>query len=326
MEIGRDGGRMIAFLALNAVAAYSRLDRKPPVTAGLIAANTLVYIRPYFLHHIIPHIDEVYFNPYLIIKFKDLKRFLLSPFYHMDEYHLVYNMLSLLWKGIQLESSMETSEFIKMVIALVGMSQGFKLLITKSLLLFNYDAPYHGYSAGFSGVLFAMKVVLDSRADYSDAHGIAVPARYAAWLELLLIQMVVPGVSFIGHLGGILAGLLYVEVMSSHYSPGPLTTAVRGLKRLLERPYRYARSYFSRGRFSGSGRVGGTRESRSTGAGLWSCRVCTFNNTGLLSVCEMCGTSRDGGNYDDRLLSETSRGSDLSLEELRRRRVQRYAR
>lgn len=69
---GGGGGRvwrgMLPVLALHAVSEYSRLDRKPPVTAGLIAANTLVYLRPNFLHTIIPTIDEVWFNPYLILK------------------------------------------------------------------------------------------------------------------------------------------------------------------------------------------------------------------------------------------------------------------
>nr|AIY60713.1 rhomboid protein Lonja_RBL14 [Lonicera japonica] len=327
---GRGGGRvwrgMLPVLALHAVSEYSRLDRKPPVTAGLIAANTLVYLRPNFLHTIIPTIDEVCFNPYLILKYKDLKRFLLSPFYHMGEPHLVFNMMSLLWKGIQLETSMGAAEFASMIVALLGMSQGFTLLIAKSLLLFDYDTPYYRqYAVGFSGVLFAMKVVLDSQAEYSTAHGLMVPARYAAWLELLLIQVLVPGVSFIGHLGGILAGLLYVRLKSSSSGPGPLTMIVRGFIRVLGWPLRSARDFCrsQRGRVLGRGRVGG-RETRSGAGGVWSCRVCTFDNSRWLSVCEMCGTSRDG---DDGLSSVGfSAGHDLSLEELRRRRVQRFGR
>lgn len=42
--------------------------------------------------------------------------------------------------------------------------------------------------------------------------GFRVHTRYAAWLELVLISMVVPNASFLGHLCGILAGILYVEV------------------------------------------------------------------------------------------------------------------
>lgn len=41
--------------------------------------------------------------------------------------------------------------------------------------------------------------------------GFRVHTRYAAWLELVLISVVVPNASFLGHLCGILAGILYVE-------------------------------------------------------------------------------------------------------------------
>lgn len=42
--------------------------------------------------------------------------------------------------------------------------------------------------------------------------GFQVNTRYATWLELVLIYVMVPNASFLGHLCGILAGILYVEV------------------------------------------------------------------------------------------------------------------
>ena len=38
-----------------------------------------------------------------------------------------------------------------------------------------------------------------------------VPMRYAVWLELVIIQVMVPKSSFLGHLAGILAGLVFVK-------------------------------------------------------------------------------------------------------------------
>lgn len=64
----RGSGGMLPLLALSAVAEYCRLPWKPPVTAGLLAANTLVYLRPTFIDPVIPHISEVWFNPHLILK------------------------------------------------------------------------------------------------------------------------------------------------------------------------------------------------------------------------------------------------------------------
>ncbi|TYJ24345.1 hypothetical protein E1A91_A08G254500v1 [Gossypium mustelinum] len=262
---------MLPLLALHAVNEYYRLPWKPPVTAGLLASNTLIYLRPSFLDSLLPFVDEVWFNPHLILKNKDMKRFFLSVFYHVDESHLVYNMMSLLWKGIQLETSMGSTEFASMVVALLGLSQ----------------------------------------------------ARYAAWAELILIQMFVPRVSFLGHLGGILAGILYLKLKGSYSGPNPLTTIIRELTSLLRWPVRFIRNTFRlrRRRILGQGTVGGG-ERRSL-SGTWRCQACTYDNSDWLSNCEMCGTSQssESGGFS-RQVSRRSR--DLSLEELRRRRVERF--
>lgn len=69
IRLGGGGGGMLALLALHAASEYCRMERKPPVTAGLLAANTLVYLRrPAFLDDILPTLDQVWFNPHLILK------------------------------------------------------------------------------------------------------------------------------------------------------------------------------------------------------------------------------------------------------------------
>ncbi|XP_004243662.1 rhomboid-like protein 14, mitochondrial [Solanum lycopersicum] len=317
---------MIPLLGLHTLSEYSRLDRKPPITAALLAANTIIYLRPKFIHPFLPTIDQVWFNPHLILKYTDLKRFFLSPFFHVNESHLVYNMLSLLWKGIQLETSMGSAEFASMVATLVAMSQGVTLLLAKSLLLFfDYERPYYNeYSVGFSGVLFAMKVIVNSQSDeYTSVHGLMVPTRYAAWAELVLVQMFVPGVSFLGHLGGILAGLLYLQLKASYSGLNPVRQFMRGFSHALSWPLRLVKSLFRhRPRITGRG-TAGARIARDT-LHTWRCDACTFDNSGRLNVCEMCGTGRTGDAPSSP--GSTSEIHDLSLEELRRRRIQRFGR
>ncbi|TKY54349.1 Rhomboid protein 14 [Spatholobus suberectus] len=318
VRIGRRVSRgMLPLLALQTFSEYYRSERKPPVTAALIAANTLIYLRPSFMDTLIPPINQVWFNPHLILKNKDLKRFLLSPFYHIGEPHLVYNMLSLLWKGFQLETSMGSVDFASMVASLLVLSQGVTLMLSKSLLLFfDYERAYYNeYAVGFSGVLFAMKVVLNSQADnYTYVHGVIVPARYAAWAELFLIQLLVPGVSFIGHLGGILAGLLYLKLRSSYSGSNPITFLVRGIADVVRWPLKFLPR---RGRITGRGTVGSSR--------AWRCQMCTYdNNSGSLSVCEMCGTSRGVSGLSSS--HRSSRSDVLPLNELRRRRLDRFGR
>ncbi|KAG6756913.1 hypothetical protein POTOM_037212 [Populus tomentosa] len=317
---------MLPLLAIHAVSEYYRLPWKPPVTAALLGANTLIYLRPAFLRHILPSIDQVLFNPHLILKYRDLKRFLLSPFYHVSDSHLVYNMMSLLWKGIQLETSVGSVEFASMIAALLAMSQGITLLLARSLLLFfDYDKPFYSeYSAGFSGVLFAMKVVLNSQSEsLTNVYGLVIPARHAAWAELILIQMFVPGVSFLGHLGGILAGILYLKLKRAYSGPDPLTLTIRTLTNVISWPLRFVRNLFQfrRGRISGRGSVGG-RQTGRTMSGLWRCQACTYDNSSLLSVCEMCGTSRGARGLSSREFSRHS--DDLTVEEIRLRRIERF--
>lgn len=346
---GPSGPRgMLPLLALQVVSEYYRLERKPPVTAGLIAANTLIYWRPQFLDSMLPTIDEVFFNSHLIIKHKDLKRLLLSAFYHIGDSHLVYNMLSLLWKGIQLETSMGSANFAAMVATLLGMSQGITLVLAKSLVHFlNYRSAYYNeYSVGFSGVLFAMKVVLNSQSDdYTYVHGVLVPTRFAAWAELILIQMFVPRVSFLGHLGGILAGLVYVNIKTAPSGSNRLTRVLKYLFHMVGWPIRFVWHLFGFGRRTfGRGRIGGS-QTRGL-SGVWRCRACTYDNPDWFNMCEMCGTEREEGHSslgftdqaDEISIEElqhedgnpslrfTDQASEISLEELRRLRVQRFGR
>lgn len=246
----------------------------------------------------------------------------------MGESHLVYNMLSLLWKGIQLETSMGSVEFASMIATLLGLSQGITLLLAKSLLVFfDYEtAYYHQYAVGFSGVLFAMKVVLNAHSDdYTYVHGMIIPARHAAWAELILIQLFVPGVSFLGHLGGILAGLLYLRLRGSFSGPDPLTVMVRSIAGVVSWPLRFVRGLFGsrRHRISGRGRIGQSPPRRGT-SGVWRCPTCTYDNSAWLDVCEMCSTRRSGHEFS--LRHTHGQTSDLSVEELRRRRLERFDR
>lgn len=41
---------------------------------------------------------------------------------------------------------------------------------------------------------------------FTSVYGFQVPTKYAAWLELVVIHVLVPRSSFMGHMCGILAG------------------------------------------------------------------------------------------------------------------------
>ena len=261
-----------------------------------------------------------------------LENFFLSPFYHWNEAHLFGNMTSLLWMGVQLERSMGSAEFASMVAALLALSQGMTLLMSKGLIfLGDYTAYYDQYAVGFSGVLFAMKIVLNAWSDdFVYLHGMVIPAKYAAWAELILIQVFIPGTSFLGHLGGILAGLVYLWLKRSFNGPDPFTLLVSSITKVVTWPLKFAqkllRSASSQGRITGRGRVGRRASARETPRGLWRCSTCTYDNSIATDICEMCSTAREDRSFSRRQNHQAGGSGELSAEEIRRRRLQRFDR
>ena len=60
---------------------------------------------------------------------------------------------------------------------------------------------------------FSLKVVVNFRGPERTAvFGVPFPSKYAAFAELLLIYILFPGTSFVGHLSGILVGIAYLAI------------------------------------------------------------------------------------------------------------------
>lgn len=117
-------------------------------------------------------------------------------------------MISFLYKGAMLERAYGPEVFGAMVAFLLVTSHVLYVFVAFLLAGTEFGAAlFTTCAAGFSGVIFGLKMVLNARSSAdSYLYGIPVPTKYAAWLELLLIQLLVPQASFLGHLCGILAG------------------------------------------------------------------------------------------------------------------------
>ena len=202
---------------------YSQLDQlpiKPPVTIGLLFLN----IWPYFfdvniLGYGLSNIRQNCILPSAIMtSLIDgtgilFNRLILAGFIHVDENHLYYNMMSLCWKGINLELKMGSAAFLQLIIFSLIVSHS--LLVISAYLLYIYTdltSSYHSCAVGFSAVLFSLKYVWNhSAGSSSNIMGVNVPTKYAAWLELVLVSLLHPDASFIGHLCGILSGAIYIH-------------------------------------------------------------------------------------------------------------------
>lgn len=202
----RSGDSVALHLVLYLVSQIWQLEYKPPVTIALVALNVFMFFSKYA-----PGVRYACLKPSAIVRRREFQRIGLSAVTHADEYHLYYNMGSLLVKGSQLEPVYGSIQFLLLCM---------ELTVTSSLLY--VLAAYHLQSAGawnscavgFSAVLFGLKVILTHDSPgYSDVAGYRVPTRLAAWAELVVIQMVTPHASFLGHACGIMAGLLHVYAL-----------------------------------------------------------------------------------------------------------------
>eukprot|EP00123_Amoebidium_parasiticum_P020343 comp4797_c0_seq1/m.933 comp4797_c0_seq1/g.933 ORF comp4797_c0_seq1/g.933 comp4797_c0_seq1/m.933 type:complete len:374 (-) comp4797_c0_seq1:271-1392(-) len=187
------------------------LENIPSVTLALIALQSYIFINPADMH--IPSLQEACISANMILRRGQWYRLFLSAFLHGDDYHLYYNMSSLAWKGLILEPRYGPVRYAATIAALVVLSGAFYVVLVSVLVaIYGPYAPLVGpdCAVGFSGVLFGMKVLLakEDPGGSSRVFGFTMSHHYVFWVELVLIQVITPNVSFLGHLAGILAGLL----------------------------------------------------------------------------------------------------------------------
>ncbi|XP_014850418.1 PREDICTED: rhomboid-related protein 4 [Poecilia mexicana] len=206
----------LGLLMLGAQVLEVGLGSIPPVTLAVLAINVYLYLFPAApLLRACVSVQQAYWQG-------DWRRLLLAPFHHADDWHLYFNMVSLLWKGMNLERRLGAAWFLY-VLSVFSVLTGAVYLLLEALLTELADDQSYSLSCavGFSGVLFALKVLNNhyhpGRVIY--LMGLPVASRYASWVELVLIHFTAPGTSFVGHLAGILVGLLYTS--------GPLNRIMR---------------------------------------------------------------------------------------------------
>lgn len=176
-----------------------RNDRLPPVTLACIALNVLIYLEYFFDF---PSLEAVCLSAASIIYHKQWIRLLFSPFFHGDDWHLYYNMSSFAIKGRSLEKRYG-SVYFACLLAL------FTVCCSSMLVVLEIAANYllkdqihlHSCAVGFSGVIFALKVLtthyLPDGTNYMFG-AIPVPNKYVYWAELVVISLITPNASFAG--------------------------------------------------------------------------------------------------------------------------------
>lgn len=205
----RQQGLQYGIFLLGMQALNFGIDKIPPATLLAIIGQVLLYIG---LIKVPWNAEEVCISTIKIFKYHDWKSFIVSNFEHGSDMHLYYNMVSFILKGSYLESMYGTTNFVLVLAVLTFGCSTMYAVLGYALMQLTGDYAYYTQCAiGFSAVLFALKIIVVCEEQDRIHHvgGFRVPSKIAVWVELLLIHLLVPQSSFVGHLGGILVGCLY---------------------------------------------------------------------------------------------------------------------
>lgn len=205
----RNRGLELGVVLLLAEITQVGFNQIPPITLCTIAGQVLLYLG---IINVPWEKWEVCISAESVLKVHDYKRLFLSTFEHGDDMHLYYNMVSFLVKGRSLERRYGSTNFAFLLLLITIMTNVIYVALGQTLTNALQDEYYMKSCAiGFSGVIFALKVLTsrESPPGRESVGGMWIPTRYAAWVELILIHLLVPNASFMGHLAGILAGLIY---------------------------------------------------------------------------------------------------------------------
>eukprot|EP01097_Dermamoeba_algensis_P006807 TRINITY_DN4243_c0_g1_i2.p1 TRINITY_DN4243_c0_g1~~TRINITY_DN4243_c0_g1_i2.p1 ORF type:complete len:211 (+),score=33.15 TRINITY_DN4243_c0_g1_i2:38-670(+) len=145
----------------------------------------------------------------------NLYRLLSAPFFHLSLIHLVMNLMAHLSLSLALERKTGTLLYLYNIFLFSVSTTSLQYGIAYLVFYFSSNGTYLAEcSAGFSGVLFALLVFDCSQEGALFNRSIfgmfPVSNKLYPWVLLAVIQIIWPGVSFLGHLSGILIGYLCI--------------------------------------------------------------------------------------------------------------------
>ena len=126
--------------------------------------------------------------------------------------HIFMNMMSTMAIGTMLERQIGSAMMgITILWGIVLTSTIYILISWLLFVIFGYEKMMLQHSVGFSCVIFQLSV-LESSINPDRTRSLfglfSVPSRLYPWALLVFLQFVMPNISFLGHLSGILVGTL----------------------------------------------------------------------------------------------------------------------
>jgi rhomboid domain-containing protein 1 len=158
--------------------------------------------------------------------------------------HLGMNMLSTFAISSLLEKKLGTLRFLFSVVSAMIFSGILYCTISWSAYkILGYEDFMYEHAVGFSGVIFHMSVLecsLSPNVSRNIFGFFSIPPFLYPWALLILLQMFLPNLSFLGHLSGIITGTLQSYGLFEFVIPGESYTSqmesLEVLRRLVNLP------------------------------------------------------------------------------------------
>ena len=185
------------------------LGQVPVVTRALLFVNLAVHALIFIFSL---SLNTFAISAHLVVNDAEYYRVVSAAFVHAGLMHIFMNMSSLLQLGLSLEAHFGSLQFLFLTlwsIFAVG------IVYVCLAVLFSYVDPAEMYSSGvgYSGILFTYALIESfhtTETSRSIFGMFSVPSRMYPFILLIILQIVIPNISFLGHGAGILVGLAVV--------------------------------------------------------------------------------------------------------------------
>ena len=180
--------------------------KKYPITAGVIGMCILVYVYTTIKYGLDMNANEGLrtggFNPILVVHFNEYYRLITANFIHFGLMHIFCNCYSL----VNLGSVMEHLLGQKRYAIVLGVSMIATTLLPCLLYLIN-DSGAYSVIGGISGAIFGlMGALLALAIKFKNIYAYLFKQISSSILLMLLISVLVPSISLVGHVAGMLGG------------------------------------------------------------------------------------------------------------------------
>lgn len=200
-------------------------DSIPFLTSAVVIVCGVIYLVCLLVGYDSFH--EICFLPGAIVSHFEVYRIYTSIIFHGSLLHVFFNMLALVPLGSELERIMGSVRLLYMIILLATTNAIFHLTIALVVAHNPFQTSQslmNECAIGFSGILFSMIVIETSLSGVQSRSVFGlfnVPAKWYAFILLVVFQLLMTNVSLLGHLCGILSGFAYTYGLFNLLIPGP---------------------------------------------------------------------------------------------------------